>query len=256
MKNNYTKSMQAGLAAMALLCAQVSRADSNVSSPPFNMPTHVSLDIDETGCLNHPGPQITIGGELKLGGMKARVILMNNVKGTHTTVVVNQYDVTLLLDDAPIVIPKQPVLGGVGGNPHIYLQFTDGKGNARSEEFYLGRCVQGLKFNTDLIVAALALARVHTEGCKNHPGPYITLGGDIVLGGLHANLILRNNVKGTHTAEEEHDVALILDGTKITIPKQPSRGGSGGNPLISIQFLQGDGTPIGDPIMLGRCNRI
>lgn len=255
MKNS-SRSIQVGLAAMALVCAQISRADSTVKSPPFNMPTQVSLEIDETDCLNHPGPQITIGGELKLGGMKARVILMNNLKGTHTTVVVNQYDVTLLIEDAPIVIPKQPVLGGVGGNPHIYLQFTDGKGNELSEEFYLGRCVQGLKVNTDLIVAAMARASIHTEGCKNHPGPYITLGGDIILGGLHAKLILRNNANGTHTAEEEHDIALILDGTKLTIPKQPSRGGSGGNPLISLQFLHGNGAPIGDPIMLGRCNKL
>ncbi|HEY2951300.1 MAG TPA: hypothetical protein VGK40_01885, partial [Verrucomicrobiae bacterium] len=147
-------------------------------------------------------------------------------------------------------------LGGVGGNPYIYLQFNDGKGNALSDEFYLGRCVQGLQVNSDVLIAALALATIHTEGCLNHPGPYITLGGDIVLGGLHANLILRNNVKGTHTAEEQHDVALIMDGTKITIPKQPSQGGAGGNPIISLQFLQGNGTPINDPVVLGRCNKL
>jgi hypothetical protein len=38
--------------------------------------------------------------------------------------------------------PKQPVLGGVGGNPWIYLQFIDGQGNALSGERLLGRCVQ------------------------------------------------------------------------------------------------------------------
>ena len=32
------------------------------------------------------------------------------------------------------------------------------------------------------------------------------------------------------------DVVIILDGTPITLPKQPSKGGVGGNPIISVQL--------------------
>jgi len=145
------------------------------------------------------------------------VILSNNLKGTHTTTVVGQFDVDLFLGGT-IEIPKQPVLGGVGGNPFIYLQFTDGKGNNLSDEFFLGRCVHGLSVNADLVNKAVALATVQASDCSNHPGPYITLGGQIVLGGLHAKIIFRNNVQGTHTAESVSDVAIIVDGTAIDDP--------------------------------------
>ncbi|HXJ61467.1 MAG TPA: hypothetical protein VNU68_32905, partial [Verrucomicrobiae bacterium] len=63
----------------------------------------------------------------------------------------------------------------------------------------------------------------------------------------------RNNVKGTHTAEDAREVSLILDGSSITLPKQPVNGGVGGNPLISLQFLDDQGQPIGEPVLLGRC---
>ena len=252
MKNNCTKSIQVGLAAIALLCAQASQADQQVSTG-FSLPMQVNAVVDESGCQNHPGPTITLGGEIKLGGLNARLTFMNNTKGTHTATVVSQFDVNLLLDGSTIEIPKQPVQGGVGGNPHIYLQFHDGKGTDMSEEFYLGRCVQGLKVSADLLQEAVARADVHADGCSNRKGPFVTLDGELVLGGLHARIIFRNNVKGTHTAEDTRDVTIVLEGSKIVLPKQPVKGGVGGNPIISIQFLHGDGTPIGEPVVLGRC---
>jgi hypothetical protein len=252
MKLKILKPIQLGIAATALICAQAARADQQVSVD-FDLPMHINAIVDESGCQNSPGPQVTLGGEIILGGLKARVMFSNNTKGTLATTVVSQFDVSLLIEGGKIVIPKQPVLGGVGGNPHIYLVFHDGQGNDLSGEFYLGRCVQGLNVTADLISEAVALANVHADGCSNHPGPYVTLDGDIVLSGLHARFIFRNNVKGTQTAESTRDVAIILEGSKITLPKQPVQGGVGGNPIISIQFLNGNGSAIGDPIVLGRC---
>jgi hypothetical protein len=185
--------------------------------------------------------------------MKMKLIFMNNAKGTHTAVVVKEADVTLLPLGTSITIPKQPVRGGVGGNPHIYLQFVDANGGALSEEFYLGRCVQGLTLSPDLLNQALAQVNVHADGCSNKGGPYITLDGLLTLSGMKAKFIFRNNVKGTHTAEVTREITLLDDGAKIVLPKQPSRGGVGGNPIISIQFLNGDGTPIAEPVTLGRC---
>jgi hypothetical protein len=251
MNHPLVKHLSLGLATAALLCAQTSRADQQLTVP-FGLPISINALVDETGCDNSPGPQITLSGDLKLGGVKARITLSNNAKGTHTTTVVGQFDVDLFLGGT-IEIPKQPVLGGVGGNPLIYLQFTDGKGNNLSSEFFLGRCVQGLAVNADVINAALALLTLTASDCSNNPGPYITLGGEMVLSGLHAKIIFRNNVKGTHQAESTADVVIIGDNTPITIPKQPVLGGVGGNPLITIQLFHSDGTPINDPILLGRC---
>ncbi len=62
-----------------------------------------------------PGPTITISGELSLGGFTADLIFKNNVKGTHTAVEVGRQTAILLQWGTAIELPKQPVLGGVGG---------------------------------------------------------------------------------------------------------------------------------------------
>lgn len=242
----------AGLAGVTLLGLTSACADQQVSAM-FDMGARANLRIDSADCMNSGGPEVTLQGDISLGGMKMKLIFMNNVKGTHTAVVVRETEVTLLPLGSKITIPKQPVRGGVGGNPHIYLQLVDENGNAETEEFYLGRCVQGLTLPVDLLNQVAASVNIHADGCSNKGGPFITLDGLLTLSGLHAKLIFRNNVKGTHTAEVTRDITLIQDGTKIVLPKQPSRGGVGGNPIISIQFLNGDGTPIADPVTLGRC---
>lgn len=222
----------------------------------INLPAAVSLNITESGCENSGGPEVTLEGLVTLGGVCAKVTLSNNAKGTHTATVEREYTVALALEE-PITIPKQPVLGGVGGNPHIWIQFTDGDGNALTDETYLGRCVQGLNVSADLLNDAIVHAIIDATGCLNHRGPFITLGGEIVLSGLHAKIIFRNNLRGTHTAEESADVTLIAEGQRIVLPKQPSRGGVGGNPLISFQFVDCDsGAPLDDPVLLGRCNKL
>jgi hypothetical protein len=91
--------------------------------------------------------------------------------------------------------------------------------------------------------------------CSNSPGPTVTLGGDLAFAGIDAVAIFRNNQKGTHeyTATTTFDGTLLPSGETITIPKQPSRGGVGGNPFIWIQFLDGDGDALTGEIYLGRC---
>jgi len=227
-------------------------ADQNISLN-FNMPMHVTANVNETGCDNSPGPQITIEGDIAMGGLQVELILENNLKGTHKTVVTSDTKTVLIPLGDKIVIPKQPVLGGVGGNPYIWLQLYDGNGNNLTDPIFLGRCVQGLSIGKDILNPSLLASLITASDCSNNPGPYITFDSGLTLTGLHARFIFTNNPKGTHTALATTSVTLLPDGTFIRIPKQPVLGGSGGNPIIWIRFLQGDGTPIDDPICLGRC---
>ena len=216
----------------------------------------INATVNSSDCQNSGGPEVTLDGSLALGGLKVKFIFKNNKKGTHTATVVSERTVTLVPLGGAITIPKQPVRGGVGGNPYIYLQFHDGRGNNLTEEVLLGRCVQGLSISPEVLSQVIASSDIQIGGCSNKGGPFITVGGELTLSGLHANLIFRNNVKGTHTAEKTADVTLIAEGSAITLPKQPVKGGVGGNPIISLQFLHGDNQPIGDEITLGRCNTL
>ena len=216
---------------------------------------HGTVEVD---CSNSPGPFVTISGVLGLEGIDVRAIFRNNEKGTHEYTDVLTVTSELLPDGQTITIPKQPPLGGAGGNPFIWVQLLDGSGSPLSDEIFLGRCVQGLNsFNLD---EALFLDG-DIEGdfaieCTNHPGPYITFTGGFVINGLKAKFIFRNNdnpVGGPHKAESTITLTLVGTGTTIKFPKQPPLGGAGGNPLIFIQFLDSNGDPLSDEIALGRC---
>jgi hypothetical protein len=242
--------------ASALLALGNAWADQTIPVA-YKMPVHVSCNVNESGCNNNPGPTITLSGAINLGGLGANLIFQNNSKGTHQTIVTEwATNIALVPLNSPISIPKQPVLGGVGGNPYIYMQFLDSKGNVLTDEQFLGRCVQGLTLGADFLNDVVGSTTVSSSGCYNHPGPTISMGGQITLSGLKARIIFRNNPKGTHTAETRSDVDIIIDGTPVVIPKSPHLGGAGGNPLILLQFLQGNGTPINDPVFLGRCNQL
>lgn len=233
-------------------------------SQEFSLPLGATTTTEVTGCDNSPGPFITISGAMTLGGLGARLTFTNNVKGTHTFESDMQVDVTVIPSGGSITIPKQPVQGGVGGNPFIWIQFEDGNGNAVSDELFLGRCVQGLTGTNaiDWASIARALATITVADCSNSPGPFITLDGDMVVSsGLDAVFIFANNdnpVGGPHRAAADAvvKVTLVPPGTDIRFNKQPSLGGVGGNPWIWFNFLSGSGDPLGERALLGRCEQL
>jgi hypothetical protein len=230
----------------------------------FEMPVRAAVTTAVTGCDNSPGPYITVEGGLSLGGLGTRMMFTNNAKGTHTFTDEAHVDLTVVPAGETITLPKQPVLGGVGGNPFIWIQLEDGNGRALTGEVYLGRCVQGLTNNTgaDFASAARALATIAVADCQNSPGPYITMDGDLyVAAGLDAVLIFQNNdnpVDGPHraTADNVVTVQLIPPGHDVRFNKQPSQGGVGGNPWIWFNFLNGAGVAMEDPSLLGRCEQL
>ncbi|HEV8400536.1 MAG TPA: hypothetical protein VGQ18_11970 [Gemmatimonadales bacterium] len=230
----------------------------------FEMPVRAAVTTAVTGCDNSPGPYITVEGGLSLGGLGTRIMFTNNSKGTHNYTDEAHVDLTVVPAGETIAIPKQPVLGGVGGNPFIWVQLEDGNGRALTGEIYLGRCVQGLTKNTgvDYAAAARALATIAVQDCENSPGPYITMDGDLyVNAGLDAVLIFQNNdnpVDGPHraTADNVVKVELIPPGHDVRFAKQPSQGGVGGNPWIWFNFLDGTGVALEQPSLLGRCEQL
>src|SRR2546427_2895368 len=111
----------------------------------FTLPATLDVTVTADGCTNNPGPYITVSGEMALSGLNARLIFRNNdnpVGGPHEKDVLGHVDVVLIPAGTTITIPKQPVLGGVGGNPWISLVITDAAGNPLTGEIKLGRCVQ------------------------------------------------------------------------------------------------------------------
>src|SRR5258707_1458754 len=241
-----------GLALAMPAGAQVQVAQS------LTMPVRIQAALSLSGCNNSPGPQITLTGAITMGGLTADLIFRNNQKGTHILVIQNAVAAVAVPADSTIVIPKQPVLGGVGGNPWIWVQMMDDAGTALSGQIFLGRCVQGPFNLDDSVLAGVAVAATFTAtDCANNPGPYIYMDGAMSFAhGLRARFTFANAdnpVGGPHEAVRTTDVTLIASGVSVQFPKQPVLGGVGGNPWISVQFEQSDGTPVGSEELLGRC---
>lgn len=223
----------------------------------FTMPMQLDAVVESFECHNSPGPQIRFQGGVGLDALSLRLIFRNNInKDVHVREEVVTADVGLIGADEEIVIPKQPVEGGVGGNPYIYLQLVDTNNGDLTDPIFLGRCVQGVfEPVADFGKEVAAAARLFVSQCENSPGPVISVEGEMsVSPGIKARFIFKNNKnKDVHTAEAVRDLLLVANGFSLEFPKQPVEGGVGGNPYISAQFLDGNGDPIGTETLLGKC---
>jgi len=225
----------------------------------YGVPASLSVTAGAENCSNSPGPTITLWGEMALGGIDAKLIFRNATNGPHEHEEDVEVSITVLEPGEVITFAKQPPLGGVGGNPYIFLQIFDEDWRAVSDRVLLGRCVQGLD-PVDINFLHLTDLAMKVEGsCSNSPGPFITLEGELSMGGLNAILSFQNSTNNPpHRRDEVVDVDfVILDaGDTITFAKQPPLGGVGGNPKIWLQFVDEYGLPISDEIYIGRCNKL
>jgi hypothetical protein len=252
MKNPLIVAIALGLLA---LWAAPAQAQQQVAAE-FQAPLKLKGTVESLYCTNNTGPQINFSGEVEFpGGVTVQFIFRNNEKGTHEDSETTTADVTMTPAGGTITIPKQPVLGGVGGNPFIWIQLMDGQRTPLTGEIYMGRCVQG-PVEAEVYGVLDAVANVSVTDCTNNPGPYISMDGGLSLGrGLMARFIFRNNdnpVGGPHKADAVSDITLVPAGYTIRIPKQPVEGGVGGNPWISVQYLSGT-QAVGRETLLGRC---
>lgn len=108
----------------------------------FGLMSDANAQIITGDCDNSGGPEITLSGELLLGGMNAKLIFTNNRRGTHRLDEDTTIAFAILPPGKSITFAKQPPRGGAGGNPHILFQWMDPNNSELSDEFYLGRCVQ------------------------------------------------------------------------------------------------------------------
>jgi hypothetical protein len=213
------------------------------------LPASFEMQVVTNGCQNHPGPTVTLGGELGLGGVEGE-LRFQNPPGRHSATEPVTVGIQIVEPTPPIEFAKQgSEEEGVTGNPEIWVQLLDGYGKPITDEIYLGRCVQGLD-PVALLTALPALADldVVAGSCSNHPGPEITMSGVLTLRGVDARLILRNP-SATHQGDEDVELAftIIPKNDPIVLPKQGSEpDGVTGNP--EIYLVVGD-----DEIRLGKC---
>jgi hypothetical protein len=104
--------------------------------------------IDVLDCTNNPGPYINVSGSVSVSpGVKARFIFRNQDSTGAPHEAIAMADIGLMSNGFALTFPKQPVQGGVGGNPWISVRFANAAGQQIGPETLLGRCVQLLPGN-------------------------------------------------------------------------------------------------------------
>jgi hypothetical protein len=98
--------------------------------------------VEVLDCTNNPGPFINVSGSVSFSGVKARFIFRNQDDAGAPHEAIATVDLTGIQEGFTLRFPKQPVLGGVGGNPWISVRFATAAGEPLSQEVLLGRCVQ------------------------------------------------------------------------------------------------------------------
>ena len=113
----------------------------------FSTTVFAQAVIGVLDCTNNPGPYINVNGSVSFSGVKARFIFRNQRTAGAPHEAIATVDLTAIQEGFTLRFPKQPVLGGVGGNPWISVRFASAEGQPFGEEVLLGRCVQLLPGN-------------------------------------------------------------------------------------------------------------
>lgn len=255
MSKNHTRLWILPALALSSGCAGDPASPTVTIQQAVSLPARVQGTLTTASCAVGSGPTFTLSGELALGGLGANVIFRNNQKGTHEHVDELAASTVLLPADVTLVIPAQSV-GGQILDPVISVQIIDDAGHPVSAEIALGACAAGsFPVSASVTIDTTVQLEVSVNGCTNNPGPTITVAGTVRFAGLRARLIVRDGAGGPIVGEATTDASVVVlaAGETLAIPKQPVRGGVGGNPWIWLQLTDGDGNSLTDEILVGRC---
>lgn len=110
-------------------------------SGDFTLPATVRATV--TSCQNNAGAAVALSGALTIeAAVDARLTLRGDTTGASSSATSGTLQILVVPDEGTVQFAKQPVQGGAGGNPWIYLQFLDATGAPFGQEFLIGRCAQ------------------------------------------------------------------------------------------------------------------
>ncbi len=104
-----------------------------------------------------------------------------------------------------------------------------------------------------VVAVPASLGSVTIQPSPSDPSHAVELSGQLTLGGVKARLLFRNGrTRGDAPVLATVDTTVIEPGRTVTFARQLPQTGTDGDPSMSFQLLDGAGTPISEPIALGR----
>ncbi|MBK5305959.1 MAG: hypothetical protein JJD92_04645 [Frankiaceae bacterium] len=209
----------------------------------FQLPVKANVAVGEDSWCDNSGPHITLYTDNMFDGLAANVLFSKNKNDAWHNPAEGESFAALGLSTgtATAGLPKQPPLGGVGGNPFIYIQ-----PDASVEDYYyIGRCVQDGKighlnhgrWSVDTNVLATLALSLQALDCSNK-GSSLSLGTETSADAPTGNIVMSNSDMGLnpqHIASVAGAFGFAL-GQGLKIKKGGGVNGVGGNPYIATQL--------------------
>src|SRR2546423_974637 len=109
-------------------------------SGDFTLPATARATL--TSCQNGPGASVALSGALTLEGAVAARVTLRDATSASSSATSGTLQIVLVPDQGTVQFAKQPVKGGAGGNPWIYLQFLSPSGVPFGQEGLIRRFSQ------------------------------------------------------------------------------------------------------------------
>lgn len=198
----------------------------------INVPVTLQAIVEAMDCSNHQGAYVNFGGSYEVGSINAHVHFKSgktSVLGSGDSEFVENVEVVPATSGS---FNKQPSLGGVGGNPYIWVQINN------DAWIYAGRCVQGFRMVIDRTYQVPSTVSTFNKSmtCSNTESSMVIDDAQVTSGSIPMQVMLDSQWTGQmRPSTKAAGVTVTINGSgSFTSGHRPR--GMGGNPDILLGF--------------------
>lgn len=256
--------------ASAVLCALLAAAcgptpaeraaaeNLKVLTQELEVPATERFTVRTLGCNLSPNAQVLVDGAMDIAGVGALLEFRGTADPQRTQAVTSRQGLGLLRELTGARVPAEARSYGPALDADMFAQVLDGQGLERGPPIALGRCgAGGGAAQLEGTVGALATLRATSLDCDAGGGPVVTVEGTVSFHGVRVRfpfLALEPGPDGSHRTIGAPLVELVRTGRKVAIAPQTLRAPSL-DAVLWASFLDSQGTPLTEPVELGRCGQ-
>ena len=220
-------------------------------STAFSMPAQLEAWMRVKHGSSPLGALISFQATIVLSGVQARVTFRSRVNKTERPLEEVAMQLPIVPSGQRMVRPGHS-LRGLPREARTMLRLLDREGRPLSETRDLGAYADGVhEVEIPFSVDTTAVAWVTALDWSERRGPRVRLSGELIFTkGLDARLDFP--AAGARETDGTR-IQLIGPGTTLYSAEKTLEGSLPGSSWVSIQFIDSEGSPIGDEVLVGRC---
>jgi hypothetical protein len=222
---------------------------------PMRLDVHLMLSIHEAPDTN--GLILRLLGDFYVDGLGSVLRFQNAGGGLHPYTTSGTAESVLVEAREKLSVEREAVAPRPRGASGVWIQLRDSNVQPLTTEILLGHWKAGpFKMRSEFHTPCQAVVWVKAQDCELRGGPGLALDGEVsFLDHITARVLLLPKGKSpTNAAPTEGvEIPLLAPGESIPFGERTVRGGVGGTPRVTLQFVNGSGARLGSEFLVGRC---